>query len=134
MSGNFAFGTKFSITVDSVLTPVAKLTSITGLELTADELDFTAHDSPNGWREYGQGLKDAGSVSIEGNFTNDASHQSLYNLFVSGDTVEMSIEFPATLATWTFEGFITGFSTSAPMEDKISFSASIKVSGEPTLA
>lgn len=134
MAGKFAFGTIFKVTIASVLTPIASLTSITGVELSADEIDVTAHDSPDGYREYAQGLRDSGSVAIEGNFTGDTSHEALKTLFDSGDTVAMSITFPGTLGNWTFNGFITGFSTDAPMEDKLTFSATIKVTGKPILA
>lgn len=133
MSGKFGFGTAFSVTIDSVLTPVASLTGITGLDLTADEVDVTAHDSADGYREYLQGLRDGGSVSLEGNFFNDDSQLALKDLFDAGSVVAMEIAFPNSLATWSFNGFVTGLSTDAPMDDKISFSATVKVTGKPTL-
>lgn len=134
MSGKFAFGTVFSVTVATVLTPIAKLTSITGVEVTADEIDVTAHDSSNGYREYVQGLRDSGSVSIEGLFTSDASQIALKTLFDSGDSVAMKIDFPASAGEWSFNGFVTGLSTDAPMDGAITFSATIKVTGKPTLS
>ena len=134
MAGKFAKGTVFSATIGAVLTPIASLTSISGVELSADDVDVTAHDSADDYREFVQGLKDGGSVSIEGNFTHVASQIGLKTLFDSGDIVAMSIAFPDALATWTFNGYVNALSTDAPMEDKISFSASIKVTGKPTLA
>lgn len=134
MAGHFAHGTQFSVTVATVLTAIAELTSITGVEITVDEVDVSSHDSEDAFREFTSGMKDAGSVSIEGNFINDASQTALYDLAVSGETVAMEIVFPDSLGEWTFDGFVTSFSTDAPMDDKISFSATIKVTGKPTLA
>lgn len=134
MAGKFAKGTVFSVTVGSVLTPIASLTNIGGVELSADDVDVTAHDSADDYREFIQGLKDGGSVSIEGNYTHHTSQIALKTLFDSGDTVAMEIDFPDALATWSFNGYINGFSTDAPLDDKLTFSASIKVTGKPTLA
>jgi predicted secreted protein len=132
MAGSFAHGTVLSATISSVLTPIAGLTNIGGLDLSSDAIDVTDHDS-DGYREFAQGLKDSGSVSLEGNFLNDASQAGLLALFKSGSVVAMTIEFPGALGTWSFDGFVEAFSTEAPMDDKAGFAASIKVSGEPTL-
>lgn len=134
MAGVFGYGTVFSVTVGSVLKPIANLTNIGGLDLTADEIDVTDHDSEDGFREFISGLKDGGSVSLEGNFTDDASQKDLLNLLVSGTVVPMTIAFPDGLATWSFEGFVSGFGTEGPLDDKIPFTASVKVSGKPTLS
>lgn len=134
MAGKFAKSTVFSATIGTVLTPIASLTSIGGVDITADDIDVTAHDSTDGYREFIQGLKDGGSVTLEGNFTHVASQIGLKTLLDSGDVVAMKIEFPDALATWTFSGYVNALSTSAPMEDKISFSASVKVTGKPVLA
>ena len=43
---------------------------------------------------------------------------------------EIVITFPDSGAsTWTFSGFMTGFEPSAPLEDRMTASATIKVSG-----
>ena len=137
MAGKFAKGTVFSVTVGEVLIPIASLTNIGGVELSADDVDVTAHDSADNYREFVQGLKDGGSVSIEGNYTHHTSQITLKTLFDAGEAsgvVAMKIEFPGALATWTFNGYINGFSTDAPLDDKLTFSASIKVTGKPVLA
>lgn len=134
MAGKFAHGTVFSATISSVLTPIASLTSITGLDLSADDVDVTAHDSADGYREFVQGLRDGGTVSIEGNFTAVASQEALKDLFDGGEVVAMEIAFPESLAEWQFNGYVNALSTSAPMDDKVSFSASIKITGKPVLS
>jgi len=45
------------------------------------------------------------------------------------------ITFPdSSTSTWTFMGFMTGFSPSTPLEDRMTASCKIKVSGKPTIA
>lgn len=130
-----SLGTKLQIG-DTTPVTVGGLTSIGGLELSADTIDVTTLDSVGGYREFISGIKDAGEVSIEGYFdsTTGKGQKELYNLFKSGATKTFTILFPSeTKTSWEFEGVVTGFSTSAGLEDPISFSATIKVSGAPTL-
>lgn len=126
-----AMGTKIKIGANSI----AELTSVGGLELSADTIESTTLDS-NGWRTFIQGLKDAGEVSLEGYFNpNDTNGQkTLYDLFESGAASAFTILFPSALgASWDFTGIVTGVTTGADMEDAISFEATIKVSGKPSL-
>lgn len=130
-----ALGTKLQI---GTTTPVnvAGLTSIGGLELSADTIDVTTLDSDGGYREFIAGFKDAGEVSVEGylDTTTGNGQKEIYDLFESGATQSFVIKFPAeTKTSWNFEGIVTGFSTGADLEDPLSFSATIKVSGKPTL-
>jgi predicted secreted protein len=129
-----ALGTKLKIGTTSPVA-VAGLTSIGGLELSADTIDVTTLDSDGGYREFIAGFKDAGEVSLEGYFVPEETkgQKELYTLFESGATSEFTIEFPNSLAKWEFDGIVTGFSTGADLEDPLSFSATIKVSGAPTL-
>lgn len=129
-----ALGTVLKIGESSPVT-VAGLTSIGGLELSADTIDITTLDSDGGYREFIGGFKDAGEVSLEGYFIPETGkgQKELYDLFESGNTEKFTIEFPNGMASWEFDGVVTGFSTSADLEDPLSFSATIKVSGAPTL-
>ncbi|HHY28454.1 MAG TPA: hypothetical protein GX523_17270 [Desulfitobacterium dehalogenans] len=133
-----ALGTKLKVGKGPTPTPVAVagLTSISGLELSADTIDTTTLDSDGGYRTFIAGFKDAGEVSLEGYLipTTGKGQKELYELFESGDTEDFTIEFPPETGTkWEFKGVVTGFSTSADLEDPLSFSATIKVSGKPTL-
>ena len=112
---------------------IGGLTSIGGIEASAETVDVTALDSDGGYREFIAGFKDAGEVSLEG-YLDDAEDQkqlTVYEAFESGKEQECIIEFPNG-GKWTFKGIVTGFSTSASLDDAITFSSSIKVSGKPT--
>ncbi len=128
MAGVNAFGTV--LTVGSA---IAELTNIGGPGLSAETIDVTSHDSTDAWREFVGGLKDGGEITVDGNFTTAAAANTLIILLgvlTSGAT----IVFPTTPATtWTFDCIVTGYETTAPMEDKLSFTATLKVSGKPVL-
>ena len=125
--GRFAHGAK--LTVD---TAIANLTNIAGLSVSADMIDVTTHDSENAWREFVQGLKDAGEVVIEGNLVTETAANVLFTKFESGVVTEdCTIEIGDI--TWTFDALIQDFETEAPHDDKASFTATLKVTGKPTL-
>lgn len=113
---------------------IAELTSVSGMELSADTLETTAFGS-GGTRTFIQGLKDAGEVSVSGFFApGDAGQNAIYEAYKSGALVNFSIIFPAELgAEWDFSGIVTGITTGAELEDLVSFEATIKVSGAPSL-
>lgn len=128
-----AMGTALKIASASV----ANLTSIGGLELSADTIDVTALDSTGGYREFIGGMRDAGEIPISGYFNpaDTNGQMALYNAFVAGTVLDLSIVFPASMNTqWDFDGVVVGFATGAELEDAVTFEATIKVSGAPTLA
>ena len=126
-----AVGTKIQIGATSV----AELTEIGGLELSADTIDITTLDAVNAWKSFMQGFKDGGEVSLSGFFNpSDGGQTAMLNAFLNGTTDTYQILFPSALgATWSFSGVCTGFKTGAQLEDAISFEATVKVSGQPTL-
>lgn len=127
-----AIGTKLKIGANSI----AELTSINGMELSADTLETTTLDALNGYRTFMQGLKDAGEVSFSG-FFNPADtngQKAVIDAFDNGDLLNFSILFPAALgASWDFQAVVTGISTGAELEDLIPFEGTLKVSGKPAL-
>ena len=130
-----SLGTKLQIAETTPIT-VGSLTSINGLEVSADTIDVTTLDSTDGYREFIQGFKDGGEVSVEGylDVATGNGQKEMLDLFDSGEVKPFEIVFPATLnAKWAFNGIVTGFSTGASLEDPLSFSATIKVTGRPTL-
>jgi predicted secreted protein len=116
---------------------IGGLTSINGIEITADTIDVTTLKSTGGYREFLGSFKDAGEVSIEGFFNpDDASGQvDLQDSLDSGLAEDYSINFPTTpSAKWAFKGVVTGFKVGdATIDGTIAFSTTIKVSGKPTL-
>lgn len=133
---NRSLGTVLKIGATASAVKVGGLTEIGGIELSADTLDTTTLDSDGGYREFIGGFKDAGEVSLSGYLDiSDANGQKkMYDAFESGVVQDFAIEFPSSVkAKWGFKGIVTGFSTSASLEDLITFESTIKVSGKPTL-
>jgi predicted secreted protein len=127
MTVHAAMGT----TLKKGTTAIANLTSIGGLDLSADTIETTTLDTASGYRTFRQGLKDAGEVSLSGYF-DPVDHQGLLTDFEAGTETAYTIEFPGG-AKWDFNAVVTGYSTGAEMEDNVSFEATLKVSGKPTL-
>lgn len=128
--GKSAFGTILSIGG----TPVGELTSIGGPSRSKDTIDVTHHNSTDAFREFVGGLKDGGEVSLEGNYTNEVGQKALNTNYEGDVAQEIIITFPLTpVVTCTFSGLVTGLENDAPMEDKLGFSATIKVSGKPVI-
>lgn len=128
-----AFGTTFTRAGNAV----AELTNISGISKTGETIDVSNHDSPSQFREFIGAMKDGGEVALEGNLIiSDANGQVGLNSDLDAGTVQtFAITFPAAVgAAWNFTGIVTKFETTAPFDGKLGFSASIKVSGKPTLS
>jgi predicted secreted protein len=134
MAGLDAYGTTFSRgdgADPEVFTAVAHITEIGGPEESRETYDVTAHDSPNQWRQFIGGLKDGGEVSLELNFFPE-DHQVLRGDIDDEEPRSYRIVWPDTSSTTvTFSAVFTGMSPAAPHDDKLTASATYKVSGEP---
>jgi predicted secreted protein len=133
MAKTIAFGTTLKWNTVSI----AGLTAINGVDITVDMVDVTSHLSSNAYKEYLPSLIDAGEISVEGFFDyTDTTGQHAMLTDLNAKTVrEWIITFPsATGATWTGNGYMTGFTTGAPYDGAIPFSAKIKPTGKPTFA
>lgn len=116
---------------------IARLTSVGGIEITADTIDTTTLDSTGGYKSFIGGFKDAGEVSIEGIFDSDTTsgQVELQTDLDAGTESAYTITFPTTpSAEWDFNGIVTSFKVGdADTDGLIQFGATIKVSGKPTL-
>jgi hypothetical protein len=131
-----ALGTTIS---KGTTTPVeiGGLTSIGGIEITADTTDVTTLASSSGYREFIGTFKDGGEVPIEGFFEPGTSsgQVALQTSLDAGTAEDYTIEFPTTpAADWAFKGVVTAFKVGdVDVEGTIGFAATIKVSGKPVL-
>ena len=132
MAKSRALGTKLMVNSKQV----GGLSSINGVEISADNVDLTAMDNITGYREKEPGFKDAGEVTASGFLDGDDVGQAeLYNLLVSGDVVACQIIFPAKIGkTWSFNAGVSRFSTGADVDGAVTFDISLAVSGAATLA
>lgn len=130
------YGTKYSIWDASLTTPafveIAEVTSVTPGAAQADRIDATHMQSPGRRREYIAGLIDSGEASFEINWIpGSATDELLRELMSSGAVVEHKIEFPNGV-TVTFDASITGYEKSIPVDDRMTATITVAVSGDET--
>lgn len=137
MSDAFAgVGTQFKRSTNGSSNPfvaIAEVNSISGPNMSRDTIDVTSLDSTGGYREFIGGFRDAGEVSLEMNFTLNGYDQ-MKDDFESSATMFYQIVLPDTgNTTLQFEGLVTSLGTEVPMDDKVTCSVTIKVSGAVVL-
>ncbi len=119
--------------------------SMQGPSISRDTHDVTAMTSPGGWREFIGGLKDGGEVSFDANWLPRDPTQSQED---DGFMAEFDKDSCESRGGWrirvpacpgedevllTVFGIVTGQNITIPMDDVMSFTGTIKVSGRPTL-
>ncbi|MDO5895122.1 phage tail tube protein [Agrobacterium sp. Azo12] len=133
------YGTIYEIFDPTLTTPafveLAEVINVTPGEATADRIDATHMQSPNRRREYISGLIDNGEASFEINWVPGSNTDvRIRDLFESGETVEHRITFPgpAPRVTVTYEASIIGFSKAIPIDDRMTATITVAVSGAET--
>lgn len=137
--GELGFGSKFQTGDGSspeTFTDLALVSSITPPGMSRDSIDVSHMQSPDAWRDFIAGLKDAGEVTLELNFKpGSAGFLALMTeMSLSSDNATKSrrIVFPDT-SRFDFEAFLTNIEPEAPHDDKMVVTATFKVTGAPTL-
>jgi predicted secreted protein len=118
-------------------TAVGEITSIGGPNFSMETIDVTHHTSANGYREWVASFKDSGEVPLEMNFVpSDAGQNPTTGLLLDFENRAQrnyQIVWPTTPnKTGSFAAYMTGFSTSAPVDGKLSASATLKITGAVT--
>jgi predicted secreted protein len=127
-----------TVSPDAFVT-IAEVINVTPPSLTRDAPDATHTESPEDWREFIPGLKDAGEVSATLNFIPDSdSFAQVLATFDSDALQQARILFPdgiqtepPTCSRFTMSGVITGLPIEAPMDAKMTAAITMKVSGKP---
>lgn len=114
---------------------IGGLTSIGDLAPTADEIDVTTLDSPDGYKEFLQGLKDSGELPIAGHhIAADVGQVGIRAGFASGDVDAVVITFPdnstASFNAWVKSHRIGG----AEVAGAVGFGATLRITGAIVIA
>jgi predicted secreted protein len=132
------FGTVFQIR-DLDASPVAyvtigEVTNITLPAVSRDAVDATHTESTGGYREAIPGLKDNGEVTIEMNYVHQSASDVLIRAQFALDTLtQCKILFDTSPEDGvSFNAIVTGYEVAAPIEDKVSATLTLKVSGVVT--
>jgi hypothetical protein len=148
MTHHPSFGTQlnFDPAGGTAYVAIGQVRDFSGPNISRGNIDVTDHDSANGYREFLPGLADGGEITFQlGWDPNSAKHMQgvgtgIVGDFESGDCLadisawQIVIVHCAGTATWTFDGFMTGFSPSYPVEGQLVADCGVKVTGKPVLA
>lgn len=128
-------GSKFEIGdggSPEVFLEVAEVTGITPAAFSRDVPDATHMASPEKWREFIPGLRDAGEASVTMNFIpGGAGQDAIFAAFTRDTQTNFKITFP-NAEVWAFAAYCMGFAPEAPLDGKMTATARFKISGKPT--
>lgn len=114
-------------------TTLAEVVEFEPPEITRDAVEFTHRRSPERWREFKPGLKDAGEASLTYNLIPGEADDDVIADHFAADTVdEWQIEYPNG-ATLDIKGFATSHQHAIPLDDRMTGAATFKISGKPVL-
>jgi predicted secreted protein len=113
---------------------IGALTSIGEITPDSEELDATTLDSTGGYREFLQGFKDSGEVTLSGYYDKaDAGQQELITGYGTGDVDPVVITFPNSAGGATFNAYVKSFTLgSADVDGIVGFGATLRISGAVT--
>lgn len=140
MAGTSAFGTILAFgdgDTPEVFHKLGAIKDVSGPSLARDTIEKTNMNSPQGYREFIGGLRDAGEVSfdIETDFsaTDQDATDGLWSIWDKDEPVNWKLitRIPATTGSWgfTFAAIVTKFEFANPMEDIHTASVTLKISG-----
>ena len=133
MAKGHSFGTTF--TWDGAT--IASLSKIGGLSLSADTTDVTTHDSTSAWEEVVVGILRSGEITVSGflNTADTTGQVAMLTDFAAKSLKAWAITFPTAMgAAWSGNAYIVKLDIGeADATGAVPFSASIKITGAPTL-
>lgn len=110
---------------------IANLTSIGEIGVESEEIDTTDLDSPDNYKEFIAGSKDAGEVSLAGNIKDESNVEKMLALAESQTVEEWTVNYPSG-AKWVFKAFVKSFKDGEKTTDGLAtFSATLRISGKP---
>ncbi len=114
-----------------IFTTIAEVTNITGPGVKLDLIDATHMESPDSFREYLPSLLDGTEVTFDLNYLPaNANQGGLRADQLSRVRRNFKIIWPDDASsTDAFSGYVTDFTPSAKIDDKLSASSTIKISG-----
>lgn len=119
--------TGFGITIEFASGFLAEITDVTLPEHAREKIDVSHTVSPDARREYILAdLVDSGELEVELNFNPDAVPP------IDADFEPVTVNFPSG-TTWAFSGALGKYGGSAPIDDKMTASATLYITGKITI-
>jgi len=124
-----------------VFTTIANVSSITGLQLSANVVDVTSHSTAIPWRQKITTLLDAGDLTFDLFFIpSDTGHQQLLTIFQekNGTTDGLrnyQLWFPDGVPTkYQFAAYISKFSLTEAVDNVVRAAVTFTATGKPNFA
>lgn len=121
-------------TVSTTFVDVGQVRDISGPSMTQDAVEVTARDTSK-WRAFTPGLRDGGEVTFDLIYDPDlASHSAtntttgLVNFLLTGTAKTFRLVMSDS-NYFSFSGIVTAFTPESPLEDAMTASCTIKVTG-----
>lgn len=124
-------GTKFRRwnTSTKLWETISEINSVSGPRATRATIDVTSLDSEGGYREFIAGFRDAGTISLNMNFTR-SGYELMKDDFESDVIKDYEVVLPdVEHTTLEFQGLVTEVPLDIPMDNKITCAVTIKISG-----
>ena len=125
-----------TVTIADATGTIGDVAEITPPEIAIDELETTVHDATY-WRTFCAGLKNGGTLGFKCFYDKDSTLNGFTRLFAraigdpSLNTATYTMTFPGG-KTMIFTGMISGVPIETPIDDNITFTFNVKVSGAIT--
>ena len=111
-------------------TDIQEVYEIGELPIERDTYDATSHDS-SFYREYIMGLFVTSSLTMSANYVK-AQYDALFALVGGGTLGWYRIADPQDNSTHVFQAFVANVSPSSPLDDRLTYSITLTVSGAVT--
>jgi predicted secreted protein len=121
---------------DETMILVTELQTLAEPERSKDAVEVTHYNSIAGYREFISGLKDGGEIPLEfSNVPSDEGQQALEAGFEYDGAIWWSLIIPTVPDKWRWSGLgiVTGGSGDVPLDDKMTRSRTLKITGQPVL-
>lgn len=102
--------------------------TITGPNISATDIDFFHHQSPNQFREFKAGAGDAGEITFSVNYV-EADSSTIYGLHRTDRWFKIT---DSGSSTWVCQGYVRDVTPNFPIDDRATMDITIKLSGKPT--
>jgi predicted secreted protein len=127
-------------TVSTTYVEIAQVRDISGPSMSADAVEVTARDTSK-WRTFTPGLRDGGEVTFDIIYDPDLTSHSASNtttglvyFLLNGTTKTYRLVMSQAGGTYfQFSAIVTAFSPETPLEDAMTASVTLKITGAVTV-
>ncbi len=129
--GQSGFGVTFghATATNGTFTNLTEVVDITPIKSTSTSIDVTNHGSPDGFKEFVQGLRDGGSIDVTTAYV-ESEYTALDTLFINGTKHAWKAVLPGS-STIIFTAHIENMTMNTPKDAEHTVDFTLRVSGKP---